>query len=582
MFFGFLSGQRGRDTLLTQCRALGLSPMRQDVQFWADDVNDTEGGYVAVRGRPVASADGQPLSAVDLAASYRRRGEDMFEELAGPFAIAVYDSVARKLVLAVDRMGIERVTYRSEGDGVVFGRDARQVAGTGAQIDDQRLFDFVFFHMVPAPHTVYEGVYKLPPASLLIAEGGDVRVRRYWEPTYDYDSDARGLKQELPKRLEQAVRSVGPDDRTGAFLSGGLDSSTVAGCLSRVSDGPARTFSIGFDVAGYDELSYARIANRHFGCIGTEYKVTAEDIVASFGQIAAAYDEPFGNSSVVPTFYCAKVAKAHGVRHLLAGDGGDELFAGNERYATQKLFERYFLLPSLLRRGVMEPLARRIRSERQASLLRRFRGYVNQALTPLPERLEVWNFTYRESVASYLDPDFASAVDTSYPIQLMAEVYDQCSSQDTTDRLQEYDWRFTLADSDLRKVTTMCELAGVRVSFPMLDHAVVDLSVRIPPRDKLPGLKLRHFYKEAMRDFLPPEIIAKSKHGFGLPFGQWLKTHDDLQELIFSNLSDFKQRHVFRPEFIDRIIAEQRGGHAPYYGYFIWDLAMLEQWLKYR
>jgi asparagine synthase (glutamine-hydrolysing) len=350
--------------------------------------------------------------------------------------------------------------------------------------------------------------------------------------------------------------------------------------LGRVSGRPPRTFSMGFGAEEFNELEYARIAARRFGALQHEYEVTPDDIVAAFRRVATAFDEPFGNSSAVPTYFCARLAAQHGVTHLLAGDGGDELFGGNERYARQRIFEAWGRIPAALRRSLIEPLVGRIDPANRITALRKLRSYVDQARIPLPERLESWNFIYRTDLDAMLDPEFRAAIDTRAPLEAMAEVYAQAPSTDLLQRLLFYDWHYTLADSDLRKVGEMCRLAGVEVSYPMLDPRVIDLSLGVPPGLMMRGMELRSFYKRALAGFLPDEILAKKKHGFGLPFGVWLKSHARLADLTFGLLGDLKSRRVIQPAFIDRLIAEQREGHPGFYGYAIWDLAMLEAWFQ--
>src|SRR6185369_1248966 len=238
-------------------------------------------------------------------------------------------------------------------------------------------------------------------------------TQRYWSPAFSENltGSVADLEAELHRSLRQAVEACKPDQSTGAFLSGGLDSSTIAGVLASVSKEPARTFSIGFGVEAYNELEFARYAVRRFGFNSIEYHVTSDDIVTALPLIASAYEEPFGNSSAVPTYFCAKVAADHGVRHLLAGDGGDELFGGNDRYGKQRIFEAYLRLPGLLRKGIIEPIADGIREEHPLMPLRKFRSYVDQARTPLPERFEYWNLMHRADISIMLDPRFQASVD---------------------------------------------------------------------------------------------------------------------------------------------------------------------------
>jgi asparagine synthase (glutamine-hydrolysing) len=481
-------------------------------------------------------------------------------------------------------MGIERIAYAEAEGGFVFGTSARTVAefpGIGRKLRDQALYDFLFMHMVPAPATVYAGVQKLPPATVLSYSDGRYRVGRYWNPSYDYVRDFSSLRTSLRESLDIAVSASGIGSTTGAFLSGGLDSSTVAGTLAKRIQEPAKTFSVGFGEAAYDELEYARIASARFGCEAHEYQVTPADIVDALPRIAASYDEPFGNSSAVPTYLCAKLAADNGVVHLLAGDGGDELFGGNERYAKQQVFDFYRRVPNWFRQAIVEPMTRPVTSDQGPLPLRKLKSYVDQASVPLPDRFETWNFVYREGQSKLLDREFAASIDMEGPLGLMRDVWSSAPSADILERMLWFDWHFTLAYNDLRKVGSMCALAGVRVSYPMLHPAVVQVSLRVPSNMKIRHLELRSFYKRAMKGFLPGEILGKKKHGFGLPFGIWLKSDRILADLIFSLLSDLKKRHIVSPEFLTNLVDEHRTGHASYYGYVIWDLAMLEAWLAH-
>jgi asparagine synthase (glutamine-hydrolysing) len=547
----------------------------------------TEAGItVALTGGPIWYARellADPARSV--LAAYRSKGRAVLAELAGRFSLAIVDRNADCTLLAVDPMGIERLVYRTFSGGIAFASTVADLAGVSEQpgvLRPQALFDYMLLHMVPAPNTVYEGVSKLRAGTCAIFQRSELRVERCWVPNFAARADqpVSVLRDELRDSLRLAVADCRPDARTGAFLSGGLDSSTVAGMLGLVSGRPPKTFSIGFGVDAYNELEYAHISNRAFGAIAHEYNVTADDIIDAFPRIAAAYDEPFGNSSAVPTYFCAKLAAGNGIGHLLAGDGGDEVFGGNERYARHRLFEAYGAFPRTLRAGIVEPLLARVPTDSRLVPLRKLRSYVDQARIPLPERLESWNFMYRTDLSAMLEPEFHAAIDTRAPLRDMAEVYSSAPSRSLLDRMLYFDWHYTLSDNDLRKVGTMCELAGVRVSYPMLDPRVIELSLRVPASLKMRGLELRSFYKRAMRGFLPEAVIAKKKHGFGLPFGVWLKTHARLGDYIRELLNGLKRRRIVRGAFLDDLMAQHRDGHASYFGYAIWDLAMLEAWLQ--
>jgi asparagine synthase (glutamine-hydrolysing) len=544
---------------------------------------------VALQGDPICDFDSAALGRSDaaqaIAAAYKAYGPRFLERLHGGFALALIDLESASTLLAVDRMGIERMAYAVTRSGIAFSSSVGAVAGfpgLSGRLSAQALFDYLLLHMVPSPDSVYEGVSKLRPGTYAHFRAGQLRVEAFWQPRFVESpaADTAQLAQQVREAVRAGVAACAPGAQSGAFLSGGLDSSSVSGMLCKVLGRPVPTFSIGFGVDAYNEIEYARHASKRFGSIAHEYEVTADDVVSAFPQIAAAYDEPFGNSSAVPTYFCARLARNHGITHLLAGDGGDEIFGGNERYAQQKIFEAYHSIPPRLRSGLIEPLTRWIDPESRIMPLRKLRSYIDQARIPMPERLETWNFMYRASLDDMLESQFRAAIDPRAPFRRMSETYRRAACRSLVNRMLFYDWQYTLADNDLRKVGTMCRLAGVRVSYPMLHPQLIDVSLRVPPALKVQGLKLRVLYKQAMTGFLPDEIINKTKHGFGLPFGHWLKSHAPLAELIYSYLHDLKKRRLIRAEFLDRLIEEHRSGHPSYYGYAIWDLAMLEAWFQ--
>lgn len=545
---------------------------------------------VVVRGEPLwRTSESAVVSAANPAdavrEAYRLWGSALLERLYGRFALAVIDHGANTALLAVDRMGIEPLAYTTHAQALLFATSAERLArfpGTSPRIAPQALLSYIYFHMIPSPQTVFAGVRKLAPATAVEWRNNALREFTYWKPTFVRTANGADpyemLKESLHSSLTTAVRSAQPGAHTGAFLSGGLDSSTVAGFLARARPDSARTFSIGFGFDDYDELHYARIANRQFGCDAREYVVTAEDISDLLPKVARAYDEPFGNASAIPTFCCARLATQHGVTHLLAGDGGDEIFAGNKRYAEQRVFERYQYVPAPLRSLLLEPILGALPRPLQVSVLRKGRNYIAQARTLLPDRFENWNFLHRIGFETMLHPDFIKSVNVDGPLEHMRSVYESAPDADLVDRMLYYDWRFTLADNDLRKVGRMCELAGVRVSYPMLHQDVIDVSMRVPPDLKMQGTQLRTFYKRAMADFLPNEIINKSKHGFGLPFGLWLQQSPRLAQQIDGNLAALRSRGIVRPDFIDRLRSLHSEEDARYYGVLVFTLAMLEQW----
>ena len=523
--------------------------------------------------------------AASVVEAYRAYGQGFLEHLHGPFAVVLVDPQNQVALLAIDRLGIQPLAFAPTAKGIVFASDARAVAAypdVDHALSPQGLFNYLFFHMVPSPGSIFSGVQKLLPGECATWRQGQLERHFYWRLIYRDDGAGDTSKEKASRfkaLLNDAVRTAADSPQVGAFLSGGTDSSTVAGMLTQNLGRPVDTFSIGFDADGYDEMEYARIASRHFGTHPHEYYLTPEDVVAAIPKVAAVYDEPFGNASVIPAYYCAKLAHDAGINVMLAGDGGDEIFGGNARYAKQKVFELYWQLPDWARRGLVEPLSGALPS---VGLLSKAKSYVSQARIPLPDRLETYNFLHREPLNQILTPDFLAQIQAGQPEVLLREVYDRTESQSYINRMLHLDLKFTLADNDLRKVNRAAELAGVAVRYPLLDEALVAFSAELTPDEKVRGQYLRYFFKQALKDFLPREIIDKSKHGFGLPFGLWMQTHPGLHALAGDSLTSLRKCNIVRSEYIDRLLDQHQNGHSAYYGVMIWVLMMLEQWLEQR
>jgi len=402
--------------------------------------------------------------------------------MGGPFAVAIVDDESRSGLLAIDRMGIRTLCYATPPGALVFATTAESVAAhpsVGRKVSRQAIFNYLYCHAVPSPGTIFEGVSKLLPGECITFRDGAVERRFYWHLPYrDHEAQSPAKLEARFKELlrDAAARAVDGDTQVGAFLSGGTDSSTVTGLLTELRGKPARTYSIGFSADGFDEMKYARITARHFAASAHELYLTPPDVVDAIPIITQAYDEPFGNDSAVPTYFCAKMAFSDGVKVLLAGDGGDEIFGGNARYAKQKVFEAYWSIPAPLRHHLVEPLASAVPTA--VAPLRKFRSYVAQASIPLPDRLESYNFLHRSPLSEIFEPEFLASVDSHQPAAMLREVYERTASASSVNRMMHLDLKFTLADNDLRKVSRMCEVAGVEVRYPLLDDALVESSVR--------------------------------------------------------------------------------------------------------
>jgi len=517
--------------------------------------------------------------------AYRRHGDECLRHMAGPFAIAVVDADCAGGLLAVDRMGIRNLCYATPPDQLIFGSTAESVAAhpkVGRALNTQGMFNYLYCHIVPSPGSIYQSIFKLQPGECVAFRKGSVNKRFYWQLKYNDDgTESVAVLEDRFRRIlrEATMRAIDRDTDIGAFLSGGTDSSTVTGLLTELRGTPAKTYSIGFSADGFDEMKYARITARHFSTQAHEYYLTPPDVVDAIPIIANAYDEPFGNESAVPTYFCAKMARADGIQVLLAGDGGDEIFGGNARYARQKLFEPYQSIPAGLRRVLVEPLVLGVPGGDKIAPLHKLRSYVRQASIPLPDRLESYNFLHRSPLADIFEPDFLGAVDVTQPAALLREAYQRTASASPVNRMMHLDLKITLADNDLRKVSRMCEVAGVEVRYPLIDDAVVEFSGEVPASLKVKGLQLRHFFKQALKDFLPAETLVKAKHGFGLPFGLWLNEHRPLAVMVDESLDAFECRRIVKPAYVKELLRQHQTNYATYYGTMIWVIMMLERWL---
>ncbi len=587
------TGRRGQGTLIIAAH-FGRPMSVRDTFFCTGQPRFPASVTGAVDGMAVPGLDGP--GAADRSAALARPWQALLmqsdpvhalAQVGGRFSVGWRQADGRT-VLATDRFGIEPLCYRIVGQHLHFATRADALAEVTdehggkavAELDPQALFDYLYFHVIPAPRTIFRDVYRLPPGHVAIFERGQLRVHPYWVPSFHPEPvrDLDHLKQEFLGLLENAVRRQLDGTDAACFLSGGTDSSTVAGMISRVAGRPADTYSIGFEAEGYDEMAFARIAAQHFGCRHHEYYVTPRDLVDGIAKVATHYDQPFGNSSALPAYYCARVAHEDGVRRLLAGDGGDELFGGNTRYAKQTVFSWWDRVPGPLRGGLLEPVLGSPLG--RLPLLKKGASYIEQARVPMPDRLQSYNLLTRLGQAQVLEQDFLRRVDTLAPQKQQRQVWATTQGAHLVDRMLAFDWRYTLADTDLPKVVGTTGLAGMQVGFPMLDDGLLAFAQRLPPSFKLKGLQLRWFFKEALKGFLPDEIITKKKQGFGLPFGVWAIKDAGLGALAADSLGSLAGRGIVRADFIQSLLTQRLREHPGYYGEMVWILIMLEQWLR--
>lgn len=521
-----------------------------------------------------------------VGALYRQYGVAMLDRLRGPFSIAVWDGGSKTLLLAVDRFGVRPLSYAFTSTGIAFASYARGILASGEvekKVNVQAIVDYFNYSVVPAPASAFAGIAKLEPGQYLLWREGGEQLGRYWEMRYP--EDARGsveeLAEQLLSRMKDAVDATSADlepAHTGCFLSGGTDSSSVAGLLGRIKQQPANTFSIGFAENRWNELNYAHLAAEHFHTRHTDFVLGPEDAYQIIPKIVEAYDEPFANSSAIPTYWCAKLAREHGMSVLLAGDGGDEIFGGNERYRTEQIFLLYQNVPRAFRR-MLEPAV--FAAPRSLSLFRRAQNYIRTSNTGNPERYCQWRLLQKFAPQEVLGDgmngngnghrDFLAAI---------RRHYQAAPAKSELNRLLYVDVKMTLGDEDLPKVVRTAEVAGIGVRFPYLDHTLAEFTGQLPSDLKVRGLQKRYLFKRATRNLLPKAILDKKKHGFGLPIGLWLKTDPKLREMARQVLLDPRtyQRGYFRRALVERFFAELERDDTPYFGDLLWVFLMLELW----
>jgi len=520
-----------------------------------------------------------------------REGHETWNRLRGDFAIAIWDGRDGSLHLACDPFRVQPLFYYVDAQKLVFGSRMRMLTNhprpMRLEIDPNSLVDVLTGSVIPTPHTIYRDVKKLPPGTVLTYRSGTITLRPYWNMRFQPDgkSGARSLAKTLRERLADAVACRLKVDADGggfgAFLSGGVDSSTVTGLLTRISGHPIQTFSIGFGEPRFNEMDYARIAAQAFGANHHEYFVQPSDVLAAIPILLDAYDEPFANASAIPTYYCAKLAREHGVDVLYAGDGGDELFAGNERYALQRLLDYYHQVPAWVREPLLVPAISALARMNIPGFAQGMK-YVQRARVTYPNRLFSYSLFGVLPKDEVLAREILPALSPERSLDgTLAKLYLEANASTPLDRQLYVDLMFAICDNDLFKVTRATEAAEVTVRYPFLDQRLVEFAGTVPAKLKMRGTKLRSFFKDAYSDFLPKATITKTKHGFGLPIPVWLRTDPALNTMMRDLL--LGDRSAIAPYFTRSAIQMLVDRHAvdttSYYGTFLWNLMILELWL---
>lgn len=514
---------------------------------------------------------------------YEEKGIDCLQDLRGMFAFAIWDRTQRRLFLARDRMGQKPLVYREEAGRLLFASEVKailQAPGVPREINRAALDEFLTYSYVPHPRTMFAGIHKLPPAHYAVFQSGKFHVARYWDVDFNVKSGLSGpeIEEQLGSVLLEAVRlRLRSDVPLGAFLSGGIDSTVIAGLMQRLASQPTNTFTIGFEYAGFDETNDARSIANHLQTNHHEFKVRP-DSLAVLPKLTWHFDEPFGDSSSIPTYYVSQIAREQ-VKVALTGDGGDELFGGYVRYQTVAQMGDFERWPKVLLRLFANPLWNMLPApNREMSYLRKLRERVKVFRQPSETRyvnfVSLFNTRRRQSMYSR---EFTKQLQYDGAVEFFAEAIAKCSRRCAGSQAMLADLQTYLPGDLLVKVDIASMAHGLECRSPFLDHRVVELAAAIPYGRKVRGTDTKHILKNTFRTLIPPQIAKRRKMGFSLPIGHWFRK--ELRELLRDQLLNSKSlsRGYFEPNAIRQLINEHMS-EAWDHSHRLWALLCLELW----
>lgn len=520
---------------------------------------------------------------------YEELGVDCLECLRGMFAIALWDTRRKRLLLARDRLGKKPLYYARQDGALLFASETHGILANPRytpEIDAAALHGYFTYGYIHPPRTVLRGVSKLPPAHLMVVQDGDVEIRRYWgvERTNVRGVRSREWREQLRQTLQEAVTlRLRADVPLGCFLSGGLDSSIVAALAARSLDRPLKTFSVGFEEGAYNELGYARLVAERYGTDHTEI-VVRPNVAEELPAIVETCDEPVNDSSMVPLYVMARLARRD-VTVAIGGDGGDEVFAGYHRYRTDGWVALYQSLPRLLTDGVITPIIEALPpGPGRLSIVRRLQRIVGSPRTSPEERYARWLRAFGSVLPS--DGDRTDAYTPFMRDRLAADpvedpVVAAVAEAPGSDRLSRVQWadQVTYLPGDLLvKADRMTMAHGLELRSPLLDQEVVELAAAVPSRFMVRGTTGKHLLRSTFSDLVPSEILDRRKQGFNVPIAEWLRT--DLRALATDVLADPNATvHAFlRPEYTGGLLDEHLAGED--HSSKLWALLFLELWFR--
>jgi len=512
---------------------------------------------------------------------WEEMGPACVERLRGMFAIALWDENQQTLFLARDRVGKKPLFYADLPDRFIFGSEIKAILQDEdfeVNADLEAIHYYLTYQSVPAPYSAFKGVKKLPPAHILLVKDSKVSVQRYWDLSYSQkrtvvgEAGERDLQEEIIERLREAVRiRLMSDVPLGAFLSGGVDSSIIVALMAGMMDQPVKTFSIGFAEEEYNELPYARMVAERYHTDHHEF-IVKPDAQAIFPELVWHYNEPFADSSAIPTYYVSKLAREH-VTVVLTGDGGDENFAGYPRYQNLGEFAPRNDDRSFLRRMFQLPLELRAFPRRTLKDLRRLKDLTQDRLQYY-QRITHFSEYYQKHLYT---PAFIKRLHGKCGVDIMLDKYRQSDAKNFLDSTLYLDFNLYLPDTLMTKADIAGMTHSLEARMPILDHYFMEFVATIPPELKLKdGTISKYIFKKAVEPYLPNDVIYRKKMGFGVPTDHWFR--NELKEMTYDTLLSRRalERGYFNRDYIQSLLDRHQSGEN--WQYLIWNLLMLEMW----
>lgn len=517
---------------------------------------------------------------------YEEKGVGCLLELRGMFAFALWDEKKKLLFLARDRVGKKPLVYRQDNESLVFASEIKSLLCDPAvrkEVNPTALHHYLTYQYVPAPLTIFQSIHKLPPAHYMIYQNGSATVERYWDVSYANKLRYASLNEYKDHFLDLFKEAVSirlrSDVPFGAFLSGGIDSSIVVAVMSGILEQPVKTFSIGFNEKEYDELPFARMVAEKYNTDHHEFIVTP-DIRDVLPKIVWHYNEPFADSSAVPTYYLAQMTRQH-VTVALNGDGSDECFAGYPRYVLTDQ-ARYYQKAAWLMGGPLLQYAARLLPDRKErhSFLSRLKRYLKNLYADTPG----WYMRYlchfdNDMKQQLCTESFRASVQGIDSAALVEALYNKADGATCIDKLLYVDVMSYLPEDLLVKVDIASMAHSLEARSPFLDHKIMEFAAALPSDLKLRGSTTKYFLKQILSDFLPEEVLFREKMGFGVPIDLWFR--GELKDMAYDTLLSKKavERGYFNKEAVQTLLDEHVGGQYNHC-YRIWNLLCLELWHK--